>query len=938
MNVVKFTDIWEKHRIKFVRDGKVSWEEIWALQGINLGVKKGEVLGVIGENGAGKTTLLKVVAGMFMPDRGEIDVKGKVSSLMELGAGFNLEFTGMENIRLNARVYGIDDKRLDQQIGKILEFADLGRFIDAPIKCYSQGMYMRLAFALAIFVDPDILLVDDILAVGDREAQEKCIKKIFDLKDEGKTIILVSHDMNMVVKLCDRVILLEEGRIKQVGSADIVVSYYLDMIGDRKGIAVLEKAGLRVVFNNGRISVSCGANRVTKGAGAYVVFQDTDIKSLISSFNLSWRIDRLTADKISARGYFYDGRISQSWSIGLQEGGLYWEVDIEKASAREAHIDLMLNHEYGKWVSLEEESGFPAFAYKTSWQDLGIFDCSQGLLGLFPVPGKEDLNSLGVKKDGGDTKIRIFNAGYDQECRIIQYALNQGIKNRFCFQIFSQADKLLEFINHQKQVLHLRKVKEQQLLRAEGKVSYGNIELFIDPIDKAIRLYYKGCEITKDRGVHISFFVDRSWQDAASAEWFIKKSNGSITLTCSWRDFGLSQTWRFTCDQGKLIWQIDSSSQREFTPEIIKYGLLLKDEYRIFFCGHQEGNFPGEFTGWQDMSLENNQARCFGLKSQGRLPAVTLQNRDSFRCVVQKSDVDTSCHSLQLAILHDNIKSGNYSFPIEISILENDSFITEYIQEESQQLLIVQEQERERLLSQRSITSADTRLLVEPENKALRLFFKNIEITKGNGFHNVFYTVNRWFYLGDAQWEIKKEDDSLILKFFWGGVNFNQIWKMYFLGEDLVWQVYCDYSEVYQFEVFNLGMIFRNEYESFFCGNQQGNFPRQFTYWQDVPLENPRASYLGFNKKDDLPAVVLGNQNHLSCTIQNSDSRNACRTVLWNLPGQILNQEQKVIFSTTINLARQATEIKTLTAGDIQENDTKPAQKVRRERNRSRKN
>ena len=223
MRVVDFKGVWEKYHIKFIQKKNVFWEEVWALEDINFRVDKGKVLGIIGENGAGKTTRLKLIAGKLVSDRGEVYVQGKVSALMELGAGFNPEFTGRENIILNARMYGLGEEMLEQQMGEIIRFAGLGKFIDAPIKYYSQGMYMRLAFALAIYVEPDILLIDDILAVGDEEAQQRCIKKIFQLKQAGKTIVVVSHDMNRIGKLCDQVILLDRGKIVQKGSPEEVI-------------------------------------------------------------------------------------------------------------------------------------------------------------------------------------------------------------------------------------------------------------------------------------------------------------------------------------------------------------------------------------------------------------------------------------------------------------------------------------------------------------------------------------------------------------------------------------------------------------------------------------------------------------------------------------------------------------------------------------------
>ncbi|MFA4993591.1 MAG: ABC transporter ATP-binding protein, partial [Candidatus Omnitrophota bacterium] len=272
MRAIDLTNVSERYRIKFIEQGKVSWEEILALNNLSFGIEKGEIMGVIGENGAGKTTLLKLICGMLIPDSGKIEVNGKVSVIMELGAGFNPEFTGKENVLLNAKMYGLNDNVLDREVRKIIEFADLGRFIDAPVKYYSQGMYMRLAFALAIFIDPDVLLIDDIISVGDEEARQKSIKKIFELKHSGKTVVLVSHEMDMVNKLCDRAILLEKGCIIEQGNPQKVTQRYLETVGDKKAIAVLKQDGLRAVFNNGKLFLSYNGSFLTNKEGACSVF------------------------------------------------------------------------------------------------------------------------------------------------------------------------------------------------------------------------------------------------------------------------------------------------------------------------------------------------------------------------------------------------------------------------------------------------------------------------------------------------------------------------------------------------------------------------------------------------------------------------------------------------------------------------------------------
>ena len=180
MRAIQFKHVWEMYRIKFSEGTKTYWDDFWPLQDISFGVEEGETLGIIGVNGSGKSTMLKLIAGMLKPDKGEISVQGKVSGLLELGAGFEHEMTGRENVYTLANLYGLSHEQIKNKFNAITEFADIGRFINAPVKCYSQGMFVRLAFAIAINMDADILLIDDTLAVGDEYFQRKCIKKIFE--------------------------------------------------------------------------------------------------------------------------------------------------------------------------------------------------------------------------------------------------------------------------------------------------------------------------------------------------------------------------------------------------------------------------------------------------------------------------------------------------------------------------------------------------------------------------------------------------------------------------------------------------------------------------------------------------------------------------------------------------------------------------------------
>lgn len=198
------------------------------LRGINLNIKRGEAVALIGVNGSGKSTLLKLMTKIIYPNKGKIVINGKLTSLLELGAGFHPDFSGRENIYFNASIFGLTKKQIDDRLEQIIEFSELRDYIDNPVRTYSSGMFMRLAFAVAINVDADILLVDEILSVGDQHFQEKCINKMKQLKQEGKTMVFVTHSLDSAKELCDRAVWLSNGVLKLDGKTNKVIEKYIE--------------------------------------------------------------------------------------------------------------------------------------------------------------------------------------------------------------------------------------------------------------------------------------------------------------------------------------------------------------------------------------------------------------------------------------------------------------------------------------------------------------------------------------------------------------------------------------------------------------------------------------------------------------------------------------------------------------------------------------
>lgn len=251
-NAIEVKNVRKKFRVYYDKGSELKerllfrnrsrYEDRWVLDGISFNVKKGEAIGLIGHNGCGKSTTLKLLTRIMYPNEGSIELQGRVSSLIELGAGFHPDMSGRENIYTNASIFGLSRKEIDERMDDIIEFSEMEQFLDNPVRTYSSGMYMRLAFSVAINVNADILLIDEILAVGDINFQGKCFNKLREIKAQGTTIVIVSHSLGQIEQICDRTIWLHEGKIKAEGKPRDIHPEYMDFMGQkRQEIAEKEK-------------------------------------------------------------------------------------------------------------------------------------------------------------------------------------------------------------------------------------------------------------------------------------------------------------------------------------------------------------------------------------------------------------------------------------------------------------------------------------------------------------------------------------------------------------------------------------------------------------------------------------------------------------------------------------------------------------------------
>lgn len=216
--------------IRFIQGRRIKHRDFWALREVSFEVNHGEALGIIGRNGAGKTTLLRVIARILKPTEGRVRVQGNVAPLIAIGAGFHPELTGRENIYLNGATLGFSKSQMDEKYERIVEFAELSDFIDAPLRTYSSGMSMRLGFAIATDVEPQILIIDEILAVGDEAFQRKCHKRMEKFQKRGTTILFVSHSLNAMEKICERAVWIEKGRVEKTGNSEMIIASYRESL------------------------------------------------------------------------------------------------------------------------------------------------------------------------------------------------------------------------------------------------------------------------------------------------------------------------------------------------------------------------------------------------------------------------------------------------------------------------------------------------------------------------------------------------------------------------------------------------------------------------------------------------------------------------------------------------------------------------------------
>lgn len=834
MPIIRFQDVWEMYRIKFIIEGKVSWQNFWALRGIDFSVETGETLGIIGENGAGKSTVLKLIAGMLNPDRGQVNVAGSVSGLLELGAGFQAELTGRDNILLQSELFGLCREEINKRYQQIIDFAEIGKFIDAPVKCYSQGMFVRLAFAIAVHMEPEIFLIDDSLAVGDEYFQRKCVKEIFKIKERGKAVVIVTHDMAMLEKLCKRTIFLKNGMMVGNGETSKTVSFYSQALGSPKGIAVIERKQLSVVFNNGRILLNWKGKLITPSSGVYTTFGISG--AWYSSTQAEWNVEESNG-RLVARGEFYHLGLSQIWRIEVGDNyEIKWEIEIETETdiqLSQIFANVMLVDGYKQWFVDLEQGEFPAVKEEDkNWKPVFVKNGPAACIGVYPQDSSSgslptllfEQSRLKYLGQGA-----VLNSDYLNPGRILQYKaiplssnpINQP--NRFiCFSGTIKLDiaDIHDYINK---------------IQNEFVISNGKLKLVFD--NGRLSLFFDNVPLTKANHMYSEFFTQHRWFTSDLASWTLKRESDSVLIARgSWDDLGVSQTWRINiCGGRSFTWDVDIETKGNIAIEHQRLRCFFPPDYKVFFSKFVSERFTDIFN---DAEVDLLQ-RCVpsgeaGLRDPtGRLPQLSLFFPEEAGNFLK---VFNSDHYSKARLLH--LEKVESEINVMLPAGKYECFRTRFVLDSGKTNDI------DKL--DNSIEDKVIRFLF---NKGSGRFYKNgDELTKNIALYTSMRSKGRWHdSSSSALWKvIYKNSRQIKAVGRWLDLPLSQEWEVALKDDGLFeWTVSLEAEKEIEVDCLQANIMLSERFSHWLAGNEEGLFPG----FRDDVDDNWDCLWIG--KRDD---------------------------------------------------------------------------------------
>lgn len=577
----------------FGRRGIVDWvrgrrtERFDALRGITFNVEPGESFGIIGPNGSGKSTLLKILAGVTAPTTGHVRVRGRMASLLELGAGFHPMLTGRENIYLNGRILGMSRRDVNGVFDRIVEFSGIGSFIDNPVETYSSGMFVRLAFSVAVHSNPDIFLVDEVLAVGDEEFQRRCRQRIVELRDQGKTILFVSHDLGLVHALCDHVVLLTKGEMVTRGSPQKTIEYYLRQSGSPDGVHTFKEGDVDAVFANGRISLFRDRAEVSAPGGLRA--EVYSMEACHHCHEADWRVVEKGPSRCVARGRMSRLPMVQVWDIRLETDRLRWDVAVEcdrPTPVSSVNANLAFPAAYAEWVYGDLTGPFPDFnPADLTWSLVSAYTAPCREAAAFPS-AQSPLPPIDIALRSAYPYVRLlwFNSDYAMGSRILQVntllpaheaTLPAGRTALFTLEID---------LGSSRESIHVR-------TRSVRTIQSGPVTARFD--NGVVRMAYSGTELTCGAHVYSSLLIDHLWNDSRTLQWgSLERAGDGIRVTGISRRAPFEQTWEIHPDPRGIRFRVWLEALSDVDLQEYHVSAMLRSEYDAWESPYEAGAFP----------------------------------------------------------------------------------------------------------------------------------------------------------------------------------------------------------------------------------------------------------------------------------------------------------------------------------------------------------
>ena len=597
-----------------------------ALRGISFSVEPGESVGLIGANGSGKSTLLKIIAGVTAPTSGRVTVRGRVASLLELGAGFHPMLTGRENVYLNGRILGMTRADVDRAFAEIVAFSGIEEFIDNPVDTYSSGMFVRLGFAVAVHANPDVFLVDEVLSVGDEDFQRKCRERIGELRQQGKTILFVSHDLNVVNTLCDRVVLLSNGTMVVRGSVQETIDYYLRQIGQKKGIHTVSSGATEAIASHGRVSVFHGGREISAPSGFQVHVRSLGF--VHSSIAADWSVVARSDNGCVATGKMSRLPLTHTWRLHVEGDTLTWTIEIEcerPMPIEGIDANLFLKKAFTRWVYRDEAGAFPEIQPQhQSFTEVLPGDVSVRETGAYSEGPDGPLSiTVSVADDKRQCRLQWANSDYALGCRVLQAIIAKfGEGGVLPAGRHELATLVIDLGRDIEGVLGIR----AKYLRGRT-LTDGDLSLHF--ADGAFSLQWRGAPITKSVGLYASMLIHNVWNDTQNLAWGPVDCSGSVLrVSGRSRRFPFAQHWELDLRDGAVHVSVELEAFEEFEAQEYHLSIGLIPEYGRWRTEHESGAFPAFEPGieeWRHANRDYSPGATAAALS-GEFPSVILKS------------------------------------------------------------------------------------------------------------------------------------------------------------------------------------------------------------------------------------------------------------------------------------------------------------------------